>query len=192
MAQYTKTLKEILKNNDIFDIEYDFYSEEHKANFEKKFIDRYYFDEIGFETVGMFKHFLRTRLNEIMPYYKHLYQTTIYEYNPLLNYDVTEVTTRELESEDTNTINNNGGIHEYDTPIQPLSNYKKTPSHISENNSNSTNDTRGRVSEVNKRDMKGNIGVQTTQDLIMKERQVIINIDQQILDELEILFMGVF
>ena len=51
---------------------------------------------------------------------------------------------------------------------------------------------RGLVSEVHKRNTKGNIGVMTTQDLIMKERDIIINIDKLILEELNILFMGVY
>ena len=79
MATYTIELYSILKdkNFELFDFEYDFYNEEHKKEFEEKFINRYMFDEIGFETVSRFKHFLKEKLNRIAPYYNQLYQTEL-------------------------------------------------------------------------------------------------------------------
>ena len=100
MGKYTLTIQEILSNNvNIFDFDYSFYNESHRKAFEKKFVDRFLFDEIGAETVARFKHNLRTTLNEIMPYYTHLYETTIYDYNPILNYDLQEVIIRDVSNE---------------------------------------------------------------------------------------------
>ena len=193
MGKYTLTIQEILSNNvNLFDFDYSFYNESHKKGFEKKFVDRFLFDEIGAETVARFKHNLRTTLNEIMPYYTHLYETTIYEYNPTLNYDLQEVIIRDVsnEQEEEGTITDSN--KNYDTPINFNGNYKNSPSNINDNENTNNISRRGLVSEVHKRNTKGNIGVMTTQDLIMKERDIIINIDKLILEELNILFMGVY
>lgn len=208
MANYTIELRKILSSRDIFkSINYDFYEEAYKPIFEEKFIKRFYFREIGVETIERFIINLETTLNEIMPYYKHLYTTTTYKYDPILNYDVTETITREIigASESDNNINQtssqNEGIRNYDTPIIKVkdpNNYKKSPSFItdSEGNNllkaNSNKRENNKTNEINKRTTRGNIGVMTTQDLIKKEREIIINIDKMILDELEILFMQVF
>lgn len=193
MGKYTLTIQEILSNNvNLFDFDYSFYNESHKKDFEKKFVDRFLFDEIGAETVARFKHNLRTMLNEIMPYYTHLYETTIYEYNPILNYDVQEVITSDVsnEQEEEGTITDSN--KNYDTPINFNGNYKNSPSNINDNENINNISRKGIVSEVHKRNTTGNIGVMTTQDLIMKERDIIINIDKLILEELNILFMGVY
>lgn len=193
MGKYTLTIEEILTNNvNIFDFDYSFYNESHRKAFEKKFVDRFLFDEIGAETVARFKHNLRTTLNEIMPYYTHLYKTSIYEYNPILNYDLQEVIIRDVsnEQEEEGTITDSN--KNYDTPINFNGNYKNSPSNINDNENTNNISRKGLVSEVHKRNTKGNIGVMTTQDLIMKERDIIINIDKLILEELNILFMGVY
>ena len=193
MGKYTLTIQEILSNNvNIFDFDYSFYNESYKKGFEKKFLDRFLFDEIGAETVARFKHNLRTMLNEIMPYYTHLYETTIYEYNPILNYDLQEVIIRDVsnEQEEEGTITDSN--KNYDTPINFNGNYKNSPSNINDNENTNNISRKGLVSEVHKRNTTGNIGVMTSQDLIMKERDIIINIDKLILDELNILFMGVY
>ena len=193
MGKYTLTIQEILSNNvNIFDFDYSFYNESHKKGFEKKFVDRFLFDEIGAETVARFKHNLRTTLNEIMPYYTHLYETTIYDYNPILNYDLQEVIIRDVsnEQEEEGTITDSN--KNYDTPVNFNGNYKNSPSNINDNENTNNISRRGLVSEVHKRNTKGNIEVMTTQDLIMKERDIIINIDKLILEELNILFMGVY
>ena len=79
MATYTIDLYTLLKDEKfkVFDFDYNFYSDEAKQDFEEKFINRYMFDEIGFETVARFKHYLKEKLNRIAPYYKQLYQTEL-------------------------------------------------------------------------------------------------------------------
>lgn len=208
MANYTIELRKILSSRDIFKaINYNLYENSYKPIFEEKFIKHFYFREIGVETIERFLINLETTLNEIMPYYKHLYQTTTYKYDPILNYDVTETITREIvgATESDNSLNQsstqNEGVRNYDTPIIKVkdpNNYKKSPSFItdSEGNSllkaNSNKRENNKSNEINNRTTRGNIGVMTTQDLIKKEREIIINIDKMILDDLEILFMQVF
>lgn len=100
MAKYTIELNTLLKDEkfNVFDFDYDFYSEEAKPNFEQLFKDYYRFHEIGFETVERFQHNLKSRLNLIMPYYTQLYETEVKakDINFLLNKDLKETFIREL------------------------------------------------------------------------------------------------
>ena len=104
MAKYTIDLYTLLKDDNfkIFNFDYDFYTDDIniKQTFESKFIDRYMFNEIGFETVARFKHFLKERLNSIAPYYKQLYQTELESKNIkfLLNKDLTETFIKDVSS----------------------------------------------------------------------------------------------
>ena len=63
----------------LFDFDYPFYSDDltMKEEFENRFIEHYYFHEIGFETVARFKHYLRSRLRDVMPYYSQLYESEL-------------------------------------------------------------------------------------------------------------------
>lgn len=79
----------------IFGTEYPIFDENYRATLETKILKHYYFREIGMETVGLFKHFLRTRMNEIMPYYNKLYESETLEFNPLYDFTYTRDFNRE-------------------------------------------------------------------------------------------------
>ena len=75
MANYTMEIRQMIDNSliGLFTFDYDFYgNEEEKQQFEKLFIQHYYFHEIGFETPERFKLKLQAKLNMIMPYYRQL------------------------------------------------------------------------------------------------------------------------
>ena len=76
MANYTLEIRELTDNPliGLFTFDYDFYSDnpKDKEEFEKLFIEWYYFREIGFETPERFKLKLQAKLNVIMPYYRQL------------------------------------------------------------------------------------------------------------------------
>lgn len=71
-------------------ISYPIFDEAYRAVLNKKILMHYYTREIGFETVGLWKLKLRTRLNEIMPYYNQLYESELLEFNPLYDVDYTK------------------------------------------------------------------------------------------------------
>lgn len=73
----------------LFDFDYPIFDSAYKSVLETKIIRHYYTREIGAETVGLFKFWLETKLNEIMPYYNQLYQTTVLDFNPLYTMDYT-------------------------------------------------------------------------------------------------------
>lgn len=65
------------------------YNEEHRNILCSKILKHYYFREICCETVGQWKFYLNSKLNEIMPFYNEMYKTVEFEYNPLHNVDIT-------------------------------------------------------------------------------------------------------
>lgn len=94
-TKLTVGLREIIENGiDIWDFEYDgYYKDEAKREFERKVIDHYFFRQIGSETVGRFKHEFKTKIREIMPYYKQLYESVDLMANvgdPFEAYNLTE------------------------------------------------------------------------------------------------------
>ena len=76
MANYTMEIRQLTDNPliGLFTFDYVFYSDnpKDKEEFEKLFIQWYYFREIGFETPERFKLKLQAKLNVIMPYYRQL------------------------------------------------------------------------------------------------------------------------
>ena len=94
-TQVTVELRELVESGiKVWDFEYpSFYEGAEKTAFEQKVIDHYYFRQIGQETPARWLHYFRTRIREIMPYYKQLYETVkIMEAldDPFGNLDVTE------------------------------------------------------------------------------------------------------
>jgi len=85
----------------IFDFSYPLFDQNYKSVIETKILRHFYTREIGAETVGLWKHFLCRKMNEIMPYYNKLYQSELLEFNPFDDVDYTREGNR--EGEDTNT-----------------------------------------------------------------------------------------
>lgn len=75
----------------IFDFNFPIYNENHRNVLETKILRHYYMREIGVETVGLWKHYLNMKLNEIMPYYNELYKSAAYLINPLDDVDYQRV-----------------------------------------------------------------------------------------------------
>lgn len=71
----------------IFDFDFPIWDEQYRSVLCSKILKHYYTREIGLETVGLWKLKLDTKMNEIMPYYNELYETTTMKYNPLYDAD---------------------------------------------------------------------------------------------------------
>lgn len=106
----------------LFDFDFPFYveNEKIKAEFEKYLCYTYFNESIGFETPGAWKFAFKQKMLEIMPYYKELYRTTLFEYEPLINRvftssdninetDITDYTSNgNTTGKSENSINSNG------------------------------------------------------------------------------------
>lgn len=72
----------------LFDFDFPIFDEAYRQVLERKIVKHYYTREICAETVGLWKLYLDTKLNEIMPYYNQLYTTELISYNPLYDIDL--------------------------------------------------------------------------------------------------------
>ena len=207
MASYTISLYS-LENAESFKLftEYDFYLEENKKNFEKKFFDRYFDREIYCKNPFVFRRALLGKLNLIMPYYKQLYNTELEakNINFLLNKDLKEEFIRDIENtaegSATSTGSSTGDSTTIfsDTPEGQISNIEKFMSNGTINKANDSTETNnvsnstGKTTEKTSFLSQGNIGVTSSAELLDKWRSVIINIDELILNELEGLFLDIY
>lgn len=193
MAMYTMELREILDNHKIFDFYYPIFSEDYRLTFERKFMEHFYYREIGAETVARFKHNLREMLNLIMPYYNKMYMSQSLEQRILDNYDVTE-TFEKTSSTDKTGVSDTTNKELYSDTGRKRVDIDDVDyvSNISKNIGNNTSNVNEDNTEKWTRKMQGNIGIQTDADAVMKYEQSLRNIDLMVFEELDILFMGVF
>ena len=172
-----------------------------KDRLASKICDHYFMREIGYETIGEFKHFAKVYMQEIMERYLPLIYSNCIEYNPLVNVDYEETFIRNItgsgESESTN--NASGLSVNSDTPqsniskTSILSGQYASNTGASETESTINDSTSNITDETYSKKVKGNSGVSATaQKMIQQYRENIISIDEQIIKELDKLFMGLY
>lgn len=89
MRVYTQLLSNCM--NEYKDKVFTFYYEmpdDYKPIFERKFLLRFGYRNIGFESYPLFKQMLEARLNELMPKYMDLYASVDVKYNPFVNNNI--------------------------------------------------------------------------------------------------------
>lgn len=94
---------EILNNswNKIFTTKAEIFDENYRPVICKKILKHYYLREICSETVGIWKLWLNTRLEEILPYYNQLYKSALLEFNPLYDVNITRTHNRTIDENKT-------------------------------------------------------------------------------------------
>ena len=152
-----------------------------KAKLAKKIVDHFLMEQIGFETMGLFKHQVKVKMQELMEYNLPLIYSASIEYDPLVNVDYTETMDR--------TIENSGLDVNSDTPQGQIS--KQTI--LAGDYASSTSAGENSTDEDYTKTVKGNSGVSATaQRMIQQYRENIIAIDSSIIDELNELFMCIY
>lgn len=206
----TMTLGELIENNiNIFDFDYPFYNEERRKQFEQHFIEHFYFDEIGQETVARFKHRLKIKLNLIMPYWNKIFLADELEQRILDNYDVTETYEKEVIDNTTQTSNgtvtstneNTSKNLESDTPVTKtdldnIDYFSNITKDIANGKNDTTSNNTNNVQNTNKenwtRKIQGNYGVQTDANAIVQYWESLRMIELEIFNQLNVLFMEVY
>ena len=226
MSNYTIELR-FLNNppmTKLFDFSYDYYMkglvndevyEQKKKEFENKFLEFYYFDEIGYKTPDRFKQRLKNYLDMGFKKWNERYKTELevekQKINFLLNKDLIEErvtegnatgnssTTSTSTSNSNTTANNKNTVNDTpDTRFTSTENFAtsittdETTSKSSNTGSGETTNTSNQNSNLNERfTSKGNIGVTSSAELLEKWREVIIDIDNEIIDGAEKFFMQI-
>ena len=226
MSNYTIELR-FLENepiSKIFDFNYTHYMkglvsdeiyEEKKKEFERKFIETYYFDEIGYETPDRFKQRLKNYLDKGFKVWNERYKTELevekQNINFLLNKDLTEEritegnATGNSSTNSTSTSNSNTSANNKntlnDTPdtrstttenfTTSITNDESTTNSSNTINGETTNTTNQNSNMSEKFTSKGNIGITSSAELVEKWRSVIIDRDNEIIEEADRLFMQI-
>ena len=208
----------------VFDFDYDYYMkglvsdevyEQKKKEFENKFIDFYYFDEIGYKTPDRFKQRLKNYLDMGFKKWQERYKTELeverQNINFLLNKDLIEEritegnATGNSTTTSSNTTNSNSSSNSKntvnDTPDTRFTSTENFATSITNDESNTqttnkgageTTNTSNQNSNVNERFIsKGNIGVTSSAELLEKWREVIIDIDNEIIENADMFFMQI-
>ena len=180
-----------------------------KDKLAKKIVDHYYMREIGFETIGLFIHYAKVTMNELMEEYLPLIYSNAIQYDPLVNVDYTESFNRNAQTGNVGSSSSSSsssgsalGVNS-DTPqgqitkSSILAGSYATSTSATENenevsNSTDTQSNSNSLENYTKR-VKGNSGVSATaQKMIEQYRNNIRAIDREIIDKLDILFMGLY
>ena len=180
-----------------------------KDKLAKKIVDHYYMRESGFETIGLFKHYAKVTMQELMERYLPLIYSSSIKYDPLVNVDFTETFNRTADTINAGTSNSNSnsnssslGVNS-DTPQGQINKQEilggryatttgATENESSINDTTNTNSTSNNAEEYVKK-VRGNSGVSATaQKMVEQYRQNIIAIDSNIIEDLDILFMGLY
>lgn len=178
----------------IFDFEYPIFDGNYKTVLQKKILKHYYTREIGAETVGLWKLWLNTRLNEIMPYYNKLYESALLKFDPLTDVDVTRTHT----GSGTNTGKSKSNVENVDkfseTPQGGLSNIRNetylTSASIVSNDANSSTDINTTEEYIER--VVGKQSAVSYPTLVKQYRDILLNIDVDIINELSDLFINLW
>lgn len=104
MSKYTTQLRWIIENKyDLQLNDYPIFDENYRKTLNQKIINHFYFREIGFETVALFRWYLKATMNEIMPYYNQLYQSESLKIDPTQSVNYVETLSRQRTSDDSRT-----------------------------------------------------------------------------------------
>jgi len=168
-----------------------------KDKLAKKIVDHFLTEEIGFETMGLFRQKVKITMQEIMESKLPLIYSRAIEYDPLVNVDYTETMERSVTNEGQSSSNSSGLAVNSDTPQGQISkanilagNYASSTSASEGEATGTSNNEMGE--EYTKR-IKGNSGVSATaQKMVEQFRDNIRAIDYEIIKELEPLFMIIY
>ena len=168
-----------------------------KDKLAKKIVDHFLTEQIGFETMGLFRQKVKIAMQEIMESKLPLIYSRAIEYDPLVNVDFTETMERSVTNEGESSSNSSGLAVNSDTPQGQIS----KASILAGNYASSTSASEGEASGSSSNEMgeeytkrvKGNSGVSATaQKMVEQFRDNIRAIDYEIIKELEPLFMIIY
>lgn len=92
----------------IFTTKVEFFDESYRKFLCKKILKHYYTREIGAETVGLWKMWVNTKLEEIMPYYNKMYLAELIKFDPMTDVNYKRVNTGTSKTGMESTQNSDG------------------------------------------------------------------------------------
>lgn len=185
---------------------YPIFNEDYRPILTGKIVDHYWNREIGLESIEMFQLAMRRKMNEIMPYYNQLYESTRIQFDPLSTVDVktlstangTQTATGEAESSSNNESTSGSRTVQSETPQTMLSGNADYATAAADANSKTvaegvateTNTSSATNENTGESHTSGYQGIAS--ELLMRYRESIINVDFMVIRELEECFMLVW
>lgn len=184
---------------------YPIHSEPYRKVLNGKIVDQYFLNEIGHESIGVFVHRLRVKMNEIMPLYSKMYQDITFDEAMRTTDITTTARATSLQSADTSseaetastgktgsrTVNLDfpqtalAGDSDYATSGVDANGLQESGGTSTETG---TQSTEGETESESRSFGRAGSAV----DALMAYRASQMNVDRLILDELRVLFMGVY
>ena len=190
----------------VFDFDFPIFDEDYRSVLETKILKHYYLKEIGMETVGVWKHFLDMKMNEIMPYYNQLYKSALLEFNPFYDVDITKdhIGTGSGTTENKGTRKDTTGRDHWnyysDTPqgsvdrLDDLTYLTDATHDTDAGNLNSATTNKGNMSTTDQYldHIKGKQGYASYSKMLQEFRDTFLNIDKMVIDALGDLFFNLW
>lgn len=181
---------------------YPIFDETYRAELNEKIIAHYNEQEIGHETVSMWRYAMRRKMNEVMPLFNQHYRASLIAIDPLQTISIKNIGTAHetATGADTSTTDSTttagGRVVASNTPQTRLAGNGDYAT--SAQDSTSKTDAGGTASATNNRDSDTTNDSTTTgysgnpAELIWSLRQSFVNVDMMVIDSLEELFMMVW
>lgn len=169
----------------IFDFNYPVMDNITKKRIEIAILKHYYYREIAFETIGMFKIKLNDRLNLIMSRYNAMYQKQDLRLSPYINNYLNEIG----DSRSNSDVNNENWVTTSDTPrgiLTDLKEGKYSSLATYTENSDDTNNTSNYHRNVE------SLNGMTYAEAFRNYYDNIISIDEELVNEFSDLFMVIW
>lgn len=182
---------------------YPIFAEGYRKILNGKILDEYWNQEIGVETIELFTQTIRKKMDQVMPYYNSLYESTQLEFDPLRTMDIQSVTSNTIEGTEVASANNEtetkstsgsratnlnfpqtalAGDADYATSaVDSNSNSDVDGTSVQESNSTSNSESNSDSHVTGYQGIPAN--------LITAYRNTLINIDLMIIDEIKDCFM---
>lgn len=186
--------------------DYPIFNEAHRSVLNRKIINRYLNREIGLENIPRFQHAMRRLMHEIMPAYNELYKTTEISYDILSTIDMTTEsqgntdTKREGTQVATTGSEADGSTRTVNSDYPQFMLNEDADYATSASDANQVNTVEGEATNnefvkenadsTQKQTVKGYQGHPA--DLIQRARDLIINIDLAIVEDVRVCFMVVW
>lgn len=156
-----------------------------KNRLAKKIVDHYFMREIGLETPTLFEHYAKVYMQEIMERKLPMIYSISIKYDPLVNVDFTETFTRDVK------VNSSGLSVTSDTPQGQIEKSAVLAGAYASATGASEDENKSKEDYI--KNIKGNSGVSATaQKMIEQYRSNIVAVDEEIIEELNKLFMGLY
>lgn len=205
MSSFTMTLEEVIGMEGEANIglsDYPIFDEAHRPILNKKIIDHYYNQEIGQETISMFRLAMKRKMNEIMPPFNQNYILSQIELEALITADMKITSDNAAVSAANNSANTTSSSDATSRAVAsqfPQNALKANSDYAtsaqdniskSEAVADSTDTQSGTQTNTGESLTRGFQGHQP--ELIFAARQTIVNLDLEIVLLLNTIFMGVW